>query len=532
PKGVMIQHAALCNYLRWAQACYLEDTQLKGNFGLFTALSFDLTMTSLFLPLISGNTLQVLPPADNIVDTLEHYLKQGITMMKLTPAHVDVLRESTLEAPGLQLAILGGEALLPRHVEILRRINPDIRIYNEYGPTEATVGCTVYEVPAEAEAILIGRPIHNTQIYILDDRQQLVPQGVLGEICIGGAGLAAGYLNRPDLSQERFIEHPELPGTRIYRTGDLGRWLPDGNLDYRGRNDNQVKLRGYRIELDEIEQALSALEGVDMAVLLLQTDPAGEKELAAYYSGAKTLESTALREALQAQLPSYMIPNHFFFLEALPLSANGKVDKRALAALESAPKTETVPFVAPRNEKERALVEVWEEVLKRDGIGIYDNFFDLGGDSIKCILIASRLKRRGYLVKIADLMKTPILADLALIVAAGNVKSVQDSVSGPAPLTPVQKALLTADSLPNKGHYNQSILLESTGRLDADLLQKSLEQLVRHHDALRLVFQQSPDGSWQQDYRSSTEPDYQFEQYDLADSENWKAELRTYSTAL
>ena len=531
PKGVMVEHATLLNYLEWAKDYYVTSNKLQGDFGLFTTLSFDLTMTSLFLPLVSGYALTVFPKEDNMADTLVKYMEQQIAMIKLTPAHVDLLKEYDLKNPSLRLAILGGEALLPRHVEVLRKINPGIKIYNEYGPTEATIGCIVYDVAEEADRILIGTPIANTQIYLLDDYQNLVPAGVTGEIYIGGKGVAKGYLNRPELTASRFIDNPYEKGKKLYKTGDIARRLPDGNIDYRGRNDNQVKIRGYRIELDEIESALSKLTEVEMAVVLVKTTEFGDKELIAYYSGAKKLEDTFLKEALLTKLPHYMIPNYFIHVEKFSLTTNGKIDKKALPGLEASLTKKRAPYLAPRDEKEKAVVEVWEEVLNKGDIGVNDNFLFLGGDSIKCILIASKLKRRGFQVKIADLMKTPVLSDVAKVITSNTQTINQEIIKGNVELTPIQKHFLYSEIYPNKAHYNQSLLLDSKIPVDINYLDKSLTYLINHHDALRMAFKHT-NGDWSQENRGIDHKNFTLDFYDLKSDKHGEVKMGQYADEL
>ncbi|WP_133054559.1 amino acid adenylation domain-containing protein, partial [Niastella populi] len=240
PKGVMVEHASLINYIKWAQSKYWNGSSPL-NFGLFTSLSFDLTVTSIFLPLISGGELHIFNSSTHVTTILKEYFESELSFIKLTPAHIGLLGQLDLKSEKVQIAIVGGEKLEHTHVEILRKLNPAIRIYNEYGPTESTVGCTVKEIGFEKEAILIGCPIANTQIYILNEKEELQPVGIIGEICIGGNGLARGYLNQEELTKEKFIASPFKEGERLYKTGDLGRWLPDGNIEFIGRKDDQVK---------------------------------------------------------------------------------------------------------------------------------------------------------------------------------------------------------------------------------------------------------------------------------------------------
>ncbi|WP_343618893.1 amino acid adenylation domain-containing protein, partial [Flavobacterium sp.] len=252
PKGVEIAHASLTNYLLWGKEYYSAGGAHSLDFGLFTSLSFDLTVTSLFLPIISGGKLTVFETTDDVSKLLTSYFESNISSIKLTPAHISILESLDIKQTAVKLAIVGGEALLENQVRILQNLNPEIRIINEYGPTEATVGCIIYDVKNAAETVLIGKPIANTQIYILDESLNPCAVGVTGELYIDGDGLARGYINRPELTAEKFIPNPFKEGALMYKTGDLGRWLADGNIDYTGRIDDQVKIRGYRIELGEI----------------------------------------------------------------------------------------------------------------------------------------------------------------------------------------------------------------------------------------------------------------------------------------
>ncbi|OXG09150.1 amino acid adenylation domain-containing protein [Flavobacterium araucananum] len=413
PKGVTIAHRSLSNYLVWAKNHYLKENLTNTNFGLFTSLSFDLTITSLFLPLISGGNLTVFDSTSQISNVLAKYLKSEISGIKLTPAHINVLGNLDISSNTIEVAIVGGEELRQEHVAILKKINPSIRIYNEYGPTEATVGCIVYEVNAIGAPILIGKPIWNTSIYILDESDNLQIEGAIGEIFIGGAGLAKGYLNRPDLTAEKFPESKFNKGERIYKTGDLGKWLPDGTIDYKGRIDDQVKVRGYRIELGEIETHILKYSETLQQVVVLIKEVNQEKTIIAYYVAGGEINKAQLRTYLLSNIPEYMVPSFFVELQNIPLTSNGKIDKKALPNLtgDDIIKKE---YVAPTNETEREIVEIWQEVLGIDEIGITDNFFELGGHSIIGIKIVAEIqKKHNVKIDLVNLFREPTVQGLA-----------------------------------------------------------------------------------------------------------------------
>ncbi|WP_133054858.1 non-ribosomal peptide synthetase, partial [Niastella populi] len=386
PKGVMVEHASLTNYLSWGKSKYLNDPSSL-NFGLFSSLSFDLTVTSIFLPLISGGLINIFDNTSDTPTLVKKYFESEISCIKITPAHISLLGQLGLKSTKVQVAIVGGDKLDHTHVGILRKLNPSIRIYNEYGPTESTVGCIIDEIGFEGEPILIGKPVDNTCIYIVNEKNILQAVGVSGEILIGGDQVARGYLNRSDLTQERFIANPFKEGGRLYKTGDLGRWLADGSIEFIGRKDDQVKIKGYRIEPGEIEYALSEYDKIDQVVVLARENEVGEKALVAYLTSKEQLNTSALRAYLGTTLPEYMFPAYFVQLEELPLTPNGKIDKKALPDPEGLGLSGGVEYVAPRNELEESMVKIWSDVLHVDieKLGVKDGFFELGGDSIKVI---------------------------------------------------------------------------------------------------------------------------------------------------
>ncbi|MBL7727243.1 MAG: amino acid adenylation domain-containing protein, partial [Dinghuibacter sp.] len=375
--------------------------------------------------------------------------------------------------------------------------------------------------------IPIGRPFSATSVYVADKQLNLCPVGIPGELLIGGRGVSLGYLNKPELTSRQFIVR-NYSGSeeRLYRTGDLVRMLPDGQIEFLGRIDNQVKIRGHRIEPGDVETALLAIEGIEQVLVVARECSPGNKELVAYYTGTLTEKNKDLRTQIEGRLPVYMLPGYFIHLTAFPLTPNGKINRKALPDPEQSIQPGTTQIVESRNKEEQALVEVWASVLKRKEISVHANFFELGGDSIKGILIVSRLKQKGFELKIADLMQTPVLSALAGKLAPLNREVKQSVVSGSVLLTPVQQAFLYSAIYANKAHYNQSVALESNVRIEQALLEKSLEQLVKHHDALRMVFK-NENGNWRQENKGVTHKAFSLFSYDLTGSGNALEEMGT-----
>jgi len=390
PKGVMVPHRGLTNYLLWAVEAY----GLAAGEGapVHSPLGFDLTVTSLFPPLLAGRRV-VFVPVERGVEALGTALleRAGFSLVKLTPAHLSLLAR-WLPGEGLEgrtrALVVGGEALAGADLAFWRENAPSTRVFNEYGPTETVVGCCVHEVPPGLPPpgpVPIGRPVANARLHLLDSGLEPVPPGVAGEIFVGGAGVARGYLGRPDLTAERFIPDPAggEPGGRLYRTGDLARFRPDGELEFLGRADRQVKVRGHRVELGEIEAVLAGHPAVATAAVLAREDEPGERRLAAYIVPAAPPGPSAgeLLSWLRRWLPKPLIPAAFVLLPELPLDVHGKLDRAALPPPSSSRPDLEVGYEAPDTEIERVLCEAWHESLGVERIGIHDNFFDLGGDS-------------------------------------------------------------------------------------------------------------------------------------------------------
>jgi len=422
PKGVQIPHRALVNFLasmRRAPGLTAADTLLA-----VTTLSFDIAGLELYLPLIVGARL-VVAGRDVAVDgaaLAATLTRTGATVMQATPATWRLLLDAGWQGDPRLTALCGGEALPG---ELAARLRPRVgALWNMYGPTETTIWSTIQEVAepvgAAGEVVPIGRPIANTQTYVLDGHMRPVPVGVPGELCIGGAGLARGYLGRPALTAERFVPDPfaTAPGARLYKTGDRARYRPDGTLEYLGRLDNQVKVRGYRIELGEVEATLAAHPAVRQAVVTVREDTPGDARLVAYVvpepGGAPAAEE--LRALLRERLPAYMVPSAFVALAAFPLTPNGKVDRRALPAPDAAQPADTDAgaYVAPRTPTEREVATVWAEVLKLARVGAEDDFFDIGGHSLLATQVVARLRAaRGPGMSLRTLFDAPTVALLA-----------------------------------------------------------------------------------------------------------------------
>ena len=410
PKGVQVTHRNVVNLLssmRRQPGLAADDRLLS-----VTTISFDIAGLEIFLPLTTGASVVL---ASRVLAANGRELAQllencGATVMQATPATWQMLFDSGWRGRKSLRILCGGDSL-PRDLAD-RLLSAGSEVWNLYGPTETTIWSTVFRVEPGEGRVSIGRPIGNTQVYVLDENRQLVPPGVAGELCIGGDGLARGYLNRPELTAEKYVTNPFVPTARLYRTGDLARWLPDGNLQFLGRSDHQLKIRGFRIELGEIEHLLRAHADIQDAVVAATTSDSGDVGLAGYivprYGGAN-IEVNGLRRYLAARLPEYMIPSSFTELRALPLTANGKVDRSALPS----PVRVIEKTVEPRNPMEAQLLSLWEEVLGRRGFGIRDNFFDLGGHSLLALKFVAKMERVFGPFPVSLLFEAPTIEQMA-----------------------------------------------------------------------------------------------------------------------
>jgi microcystin synthetase protein McyA len=516
PKGVVIPHRGLTNYLCWCTGKY--EVAAGDGAPVHSSISFDLTVTSLLSPLLAGRSVFLLPD-DPSGETLSQAMAaEDFSLVKLTPAHLELLRHrlSPQEAARTRALVIGGEALTGEALSFWTANAPGTRLFNEYGPTETVVGCSVHEVPGGEEIsgpVPIGRPAANARLYVLDSYLLPALVGTPGEICIGGDGLARGYLGQPALTAEKFIPAPfdGEAGSRLYRTGDLGRHLPDGNLEFLGRIDHQVKVRGYRIELGEIESVLAQHPDLRGAAVLLREDTPGDRRLVAYAATGEGpgVDAGVLRSFLAARLPEYMIPSAFVFLESLPLTPNGKIDRRALPVPTTQSKDAERPYVAPRNEPERVLAAIWEQILGCERVSVHDNFFELGGDSIRGLLSVTKAKRAGLQLSSRQLFQYPTIAELAAASGASPraLRAERPDETGPAPLTPIQQWFFERE-LADPNHFNQAVLLETRGAWSPGLLARVAGRLIEHHDALRTRFQRTEQGWGQTAAEPSPHPPF------------------------
>ena len=508
PKGVAIEHQQILNYLHGI----LDKLQLPtgASFATVSTFAADLGNTAIFPALCTGGCLHIVSQelSTDPKALAEYFVRHPIDCLKITPAHLASLLASNASASILprQCLVLGGEAASWDLIEKIQQYAPNCRILNHYGPTETTVGVLTYPVSNKqasynSKTVPIGRPIANTQVYILDRLLKPVPIGVPGELHIGGASLARGYLNDLGLTAEKFISNPfnDRTGTHLYKTGDNARYLPDGNIEFLGRLDRQVKIRGFRIELSEVETAIASHPAVRETVVVAREDIPGHKYLAAYIvsNQKEALTSSTLRDFLKEKLPSYMVPGAFVMLNALPLTPNGKVDHQALPTPDTASQELETAFVAARTRLEEILARIWCEVLHLQQVSIQDNFFELGGDSILSIQIIAKTNIAGLQLTPKQIFQHQTIAELATVASTtGTRKAFQGLVTGSLPLTPIQHRFF-AQNLPEAHHYNQAFLLEVPPTFEPTLLQQALQQLLVHHDALRLRFTKS-EACWQQ----------------------------------
>lgn len=453
PKGVQVTHQGLNNYLQHATDTYLQNAE---GAIVHTSIGFDLTITGLLAPLIVGKKVFMVPDSMGMEVLTDAVMGQSEKMMlKLTPAHLKALNPwfSGLQEPlPLDVLVVGGEALYGKDIAVCRERFPELKIYNEYGPTEATVGCSIYlcdDLGADGDIVPIGHPVSGTDLYILDPQGQALPLFCSGELYIGGLGLAAGYMNMPEVTADRFValELPgKLPGDlpegasgevpsqgkqRLYKTGDVVR-LEDtdkAGLIYLGRNDNQIKIRGYRIELGEIEAVLKSRLQVQDVVITTRNNKFGDPEIVAYLETTEAMTAEAMQQDITGVLPNYMHPAHVVCLERFPLTPNGKIDTAALPDVDTQKEIVKEPYVAPTNEIEQHLVDAYQAALAIDQVGIKDHFFALGGDSIRAVHVVSIANEHGYELKVEELFNNPSVEALSQLVVEKQARKAVEEAS-------------------------------------------------------------------------------------------------------
>jgi amino acid adenylation domain-containing protein/non-ribosomal peptide synthase protein (TIGR01720 family) len=511
PKGVAIAHRSLVNaYFAWEDAYQLRS--LCTSHLQMASFSFDVFSGDVVRALCSGAKL-VLCPRQWLLEPENLYelmLQERVDCADFVPAVlrnlIQYLERTKQDLSFMRLLIVGSDSWLVKEYQQFQRFcGAQTRLINAYGVSEATIDSSYFESAAVSLSVdglvPIGRPFANTKIYILDSHLQPVPVGVAGELHIGGVGLAQGYLNQPKLTEQKFIPNPfsNEPGDRLYKTGDLARYLPDGTIEFLGRLDDQIKIRGFRIELGEIEAVLGQHPAVDETVVVVREDVPGNKRLVAYVVVNQATAATIpyLQQFLKQKLPAYMMPSAFVLLDALPLTPNGKVDRHALPTPDMTSSEGEEALVAPQTPVEKVLAGIWAEVLGLEKLGIHNNFFEVGGDSILSIQIIARANQAGLKLTPKQLFQYPTIAELATVAGTTSVfQAEQGRVTGEVLLTPIQRWFFEQE-FAEPHHWNQAMLLEVRQRLDPALLSRVVQQLLIHHDALRLRFVFSASG-WQQ----------------------------------
>ncbi|MGE0681568.1 MAG: amino acid adenylation domain-containing protein, partial [Candidatus Binatia bacterium] len=516
PKGVQVTHENVTRLFRMTEAWFSFHAQ--DVWTLFHSSAFDFSVWEIWGALLYGGRLVVVPywvsrSPEAFCQLLQH---EQVTVLNQTPSAFRQLLPLCIaaippEALSLRYVIFGGEALelqsLLPWMEHYGDQSP--QVVNMYGITETTVHVTyrpltLADVRSSAGSV-IGRPIPDLHVYVLTPHRTLCPIGVPGEMYVGGAGVARGYLRRPELTGERFITDPFQTDTTtaLYKTGDLARWLDNGDLEYLGRIDHQVKIRGFRIELGEIEAVLSLHPQVQEAIVLAREDAPGDKRLVAYMVTKDGTELEDIRTFLRKQLPEYMLPSACVRLTTLPLTTNGKVDRRALPPPDQERPALQQRYAAPHTAAEHTLCQLWSAVLGVKEVGVHDNFFELGGDSILSIQVIAKARQAGIQLTPKDLFQYPTIAEIAAHCSPSVFTQPQQGpVTGIVALTPIQHWFFAHD-LPQRHYWNQAFMFEVPADLDSTLLEEALHRVVEHHDAFRLRFTQEPSG-WSQSYAVDT----------------------------
>ncbi|MCP4404621.1 MAG: amino acid adenylation domain-containing protein [bacterium] len=536
PKGVMQTHRCVSNLIQW------QLDQIGGGWRIlqYASLGFDASMQETLFSLVSGNTLYVIPEEMRYdMPTLAEFLAEHrieLFIMPFSPLHL-LFQEDTLikKNPALRHIITAGEVLqMFPELQSYLKTHPEVQLHNQYGPTETHV-VTAYTLTGDqgtlSEFPPIGRPIANTEILILDNAFRPVPIGVTGEIFAAGAGLARGYLNRDDLTAERFLAHPFKKGELMYRTGDVGRWLPDGNIEFLGRNDDQVKIRGFRVEPGEIANRLLQHKMVKEAVVLAK-QLNGNKELVAYVSPSNgKLDVAEIREYLKSTLPDYMVPSYFVPLKEFPHTSSGKIDRKALPEPGERIMEQGTSYNAPRDELEKKLAVIWQEILGIRKAGIRENFFDLGGHSLKATRVVSRIhKELSSELSLGEFLDQPTIEALAQRIRkkdASTYTSIEKTQeTEDYPLSHAQRRLWVLDQMEGgSAAYNMPGALLLQGSLDRKALERSFTELVQRHEALRTIFI-APDGEPRQKILS---PDrFQLSFIDFSQRAGAEEKIRTF----
>jgi amino acid adenylation domain-containing protein/non-ribosomal peptide synthase protein (TIGR01720 family) len=542
PKGILVEHKNV-NNLVFALNKIIYNKYYNGlNVALVAPYVFDASVQQIFAALLQGHGLYIIPEElrRDTVGLLEFYKHYKIDISDGTPTLLRMLVE-TIKAgnsPGSDMKhfLIGGEVLPRQTVEEFfhcYKTSPP-KITNVYGPTECCVDSTFYEITTEniktVDDIPIGVPMPNEQIYILNKKNELQPVGVPGELCISGDGVSRGYIGSAELSAEKFTENPFVGGKRLYRTMDMARWLPDGNIQFLGRIDQQVKISGFRIELGEIESILQKYDQIKEVVVTVKEWGAGNpvglervsKYLCAYFVSDQVIEASALREFLSVHLPAYMIPANFVRLRALPRTMSGKINRNTLPNAEILESGNDSGYVKPGNALEKKMVEILQEVLDKDMIGVNENFLTIGGDSIKAIQLCAKMKKAGYKLEMKDIFHYPTISQMALRLRKTEWVAEQSEVTGRVPLTPIQVRFFQMSKI-DPHHYNQAVMLDAKEGVDEKAIETIFGKILQHHDGLRMNYREENGTIIQTCHGIEYPPSLQV--FDLRNQDNWRETL-------
>ncbi len=490
PKGNLTMHYNVERLIKNSNYIDLTEQDILLQLSNY---AFDGSVFDIFGALVNGSKL-VLLRKENMLnpEKLSSLIRnENVSVFFITTALFNTLIETNIECfTTIRKVLFGGERVsLPHVSKLFEHIGPH-KMLHMYGPTESTVFATCYGVDQIHErkgTIPIGAPITGTTVYILDKNLKLQPIGIPGELCIAGDALSQGYLNLPDFTNEKFIDNPFNPGEKMYKTGDIAKWLPDGNIEFVGRQDHLVKIRGFRIELGEIENQLLSHERIKEAIVVAKSDPSGQNRISAYMVTDGELNTSAIRHYLAKYLPDYMLPSSLILLDSLPLNANGKVDQKKLPEPHINLDLSTL-YEPPTSPTEEKLVKIWEGVLGQEGIGISHSFFDLGGDSIKAIQVIARLSQEGLKLDMKDIFQHPTVQQVAPYVQRRSRIIDQKAVTGEVQLTPIQRWFFE-NVQDDRNHFNQAVMLFTSGVFDEEVLKTALENIIIHHDALRMAYE-------------------------------------------
>lgn len=536
PKACLLTHGNAVNY-----SLAIRRKKLVGNFPFFTTITFDATLTAILGSLMNGKTLFVFNEEHQLDDVLTKCFSEetGIDAIKLTPSHILMLGNLDIVSTKIKLVVSGGEALTKTHVDIIRKKAPLARLVNHYGPTETTVGCLAGVVGTDEGRIYLGKPLPNIRAYITDGAGALSPIGIPGEILIAGKGVCAGYLNASDLTAKKFIDDPWGTGC-AYKTGDIGRWLPDGNIEYLGRKDYQVKIRGHRIEPGEIAECITSFAGIDKAVVLTDKDSQGSDMLIAYYTAksGSDIPRRSLLQHISGLLPDYMVPSFIVRVNSIPVNQNGKLDAKALLAINYRLQQPAERDTA-QNPTQVVLTSIWKEVLSTPNIGIHDNFFEAGGHSLLAMQLISRIREAlNVEIQLRGLFKYPTIQGLQEHIDNDGIAPrkmpafKKITADTPLQMSFAQKRLWFLHLLnPGNTMYNMPVTMKLSGCIDAQALKESFDFLCARHAILRTVFR-SEESILLQIVKQHSFTDY-FSACDLSSltGEAWKVKLEEIASA-